>query len=198
MTLPSLRLAAFCFFCLVAITQGKPWVTLNNCQYLPNRANDGDSFHVRANGREHIFRLYFVDAPETDSSIPKRVADQAAYFRINRSQTIEVGLEAERFTREHLLSKPFVVRTCFQGARGRSRLPRYFAFVQVDHTDLGESLVANGLARVYGAASVAPQMNAPEVEWHKLERLEQSAKAQQLGGWGITSGRSNARATGER
>lgn len=172
-------------------------MTLNNCQYLPNRANDGDSFHVRANGKEYIFRLYFVDAPETDKSIPKRVAEQAAYFRVNRSQTIRIGLEAERFTREQL-SRAFVVRTCFQDARGRSRLPRYFAFVQIDHTDLGESLVANGLARVYGAASVAPWMNAPEVECHKLERLEQSAKAQRLGGWGITSGRLDARATGER
>jgi endonuclease YncB( thermonuclease family) len=179
MALPSLRLAAFCFFCLVAITRGNdPWVTLNNCQYLPNRANDGDSFHVRANGKEYIFRLYYVDAPETDKSIPKRVAEQAAYFRVNRSQTIRIGLEAERFTREQL-SRPFVVRTCFQDARGRSRLPRYFAFVQIDHTDLGESLVANGLARVYGAASVAPQMNAPK--WNGINsKIEQAPKHSDL------------------
>ena len=85
-------------------------MTLNNCQYLPNRANDGDSFHVRANGKEYIFRLYYVDTPETDKSIPKRVAEQAAYFRVNRSQTIRVGLEAERFTRRKL-SRSFVVRT---------------------------------------------------------------------------------------
>ena len=43
----------------------KEWITLDNCQLIPNKANDGDSFHVRANETEYLVRLYFVDAPET-------------------------------------------------------------------------------------------------------------------------------------
>jgi DNA uptake protein ComE-like DNA-binding protein len=170
------------------------WVTLRDCRYLPNPANDGDSFHVRAGGREYIFRLYFVDSPETDASLPERVAEQAKYFATTTPQTLQVGLEAERFTRQQLAG-PFTVRTCKQDARGRSRLKRYFAFIQTDGADLGEQLVANGLARVYGAASEAPGMNTPEVEWAKLEQLERKAKQERIGGWGIGTGRLNTRAT---
>ena len=65
------------------------WLTLTNCRYLPNAANDGDSFHVRAEGREYIFRLYFVDTPETDDGIPERVKEQAKYSP-HRSSTLQV------------------------------------------------------------------------------------------------------------
>lgn len=172
------------------------WVTLQDCRYLPNPANDGDSFHVRAGGREYIFRLYFVDSPETDASLPERVAEQAKYFGVSPSQTLQIGLEAERFTRQQL-ARPFTVRTCKQDARGRSRLKRYFAFIQTDGADLGEQLVANGLARVYGAASEAPEMNTPEVEWRKLEQLERSAKQEKIGGWGVAASRLSIRAANQ-
>lgn len=164
-----------------------------NCRYLPNAANDGDSFHVRAGGREYIFRLYFVDTPETDNRIPERVEEQAKYFHLTVPQTLQVGLEAERFTRKKL-ARPFTVRTCKQDARGRSRRHRYFAFVQTGNADLGEMLVANGLARVYGAASRTPQMNTPATEWHKLEQLERAAKQKRLGGWGSAAGHLNSAA----
>ncbi len=170
------------------------WKTFKDCHYLPNEANDGDSFHVRAENKEYIFRLYFVDTPETEDSIPRRVKEQAKYFHVGIPQTLQIGAEAERFTRQQLI-RPFTVRTCLQDARGRSRLPRYFAFVQIDNADLGELLVANGLARVFGAANDPPDMNTPEVEWRKLEQLERKAKAQRIGGWGIGAGRLNTRAS---
>jgi endonuclease YncB( thermonuclease family) len=185
------------FFSLVAVAQASThWVTLKDCRLLPNPANDADSFHVRAAGREYIFRLYFVDAPETDASLPERVAEQAKYFGVTLPQTLQIGLEGECFTRQKL-AQPFTVRTCKQDARGRSRLPRYFAFVQADTADLAEQLVANGLARVYGAASDAPGMNTPEVEWRKLEQLERTAKDEKIGGWGIGAGRLNTRAVSQ-
>jgi competence protein ComEA len=169
------------------------WQTFRNCSYLPNPANDGDSFHVRASGRKYIFRLYFVDTPETDMSLPERVREQATYFHTTVSRTLQLGAEAERFTR-HELARPFTVRTCFQDARGRSRLPRYFALVESNRSDLAERLVANGLARVYGAASHAPQMNRPEAEWRRLEQLERQARNNRIGGWGIANGRLSQRA----
>jgi len=181
------------FFQIAVARGGHRWVTLTDCQYLPNPANDGDSFHVRAHGREYIFRLYFVDSPETDDSLPDRVAEQSRYFGTTTPQTLQIGLEAENFTRQQL-AQPFTVRTCKQDARGRSRLKRYFAFVQTGNADLGEQLVANGLARVYGAANEAPEMNTPEVEWRKLEQFERGAKEQKIGGWGINNGRLDIRA----
>ena len=181
------------FFALLPVAQAsEPWMTLKDCRYLPNAANDGDSFHVRAAGKEYIFRLYFVDAPETVTSIPGRVAEQAKYFHVTVPQTLQIGLEAERFSRQKL-ARPFTVRTCLQDARGRSRLPRYFAFVQTETADLSESLVANGLARVYGAASDASEMDRAKVEWRKLEQFEHKAQEQKVGGWGVGAGRLNMR-----
>ena len=44
-----------CFFFLlsfVAVARAdEQWITYKDCHYLPNAANDGDSFHVRAAGR---------------------------------------------------------------------------------------------------------------------------------------------------
>lgn len=169
---------------LVRAACAADWKTFKDCRYLPNAANDGDSFHVRAAGKEYIFRLYFVDTPETDTRIAERVAEQAKYFHATTAETLLIGHEAERFTRQKL-THPFTVLTCLQDARGRSHLPRYFAFVQADGADLGESLVANGLARVYGAASDPPEMNRAAVEWRKLQEFERKAKLQSVGGWGV-------------
>ncbi len=168
------------------------WVTYENCRLLPNPSNDGDSFHVRAGRKEYIFRLYFVDTPETDASIPGRVAEQAKYFHATVPQTLQIGIEAERFTRQKLAT-PFTVETCKEDARGRSHLPRYFAFVEIGKEDLAEALVSNGLARVYGAAGHAPDRAAPAAEKRKLEQLERNAKSQKLGGWGVNAGRLSTR-----
>lgn len=188
-----LRIVLVLVLVLAPFARASDWKTLKDCRLVPNESNDGDSFHVLAGSREYIFRLYFVDAPETDASFPDRVKDQAKYFHLTLPQTLQVGSEAEHFTRQKL-ARNFTVRTCLQDARGRSRLPRYFAFVQIDNADLGELLVANGLGRVFGAASDAPDMNTPEVEWRKLEQLERKAKEQKIGGWGIGSGRLSNRA----
>ncbi len=184
-------------FCILAtsLVRGAEdkWLTYENCQLLPNPSNDGDSFHVRAGGKEYIFRLYFVDTPETDASIPERVAEQATYFGVSIPQTLQIGLEAERFTRAKL-ARPFTVVTSKEDARGRSHLPRYFAFVEMNGESLAEDLVANGLARVYGEKAQGPQTRAPAAETQQLLQLERRAKAQKLGGWGIGTGRLNTRA----
>jgi endonuclease YncB( thermonuclease family)/predicted flap endonuclease-1-like 5' DNA nuclease len=163
------------------------WRTYQNCQLLRNEANDGDSFHVRAAGREYIFRLYFVDTPETDASFPGRVAEQGKYFHLSRTQTLRAGQVAEHFTLERL-ARPFTVETCKEDARGRSRLPRYFACVEIEGKDLAEELVANGLARIYGAPGHAPGRPTPAAEKRELRQLERNAKGQRLGAWGMSEG----------
>ncbi len=186
-------LLALSFSLVLACAQAEEkWQTYENCTLLQNESNDGDSFHVRAGGKEYIFRLYFVDTPETDASIPDRVAEQAKYFHVSVPQTLQIGIEAERFTRARL-ARPFTVVTCKQDARGRSHLPRYFAFVQMGREDLAETLVANGLARVYGATAKTPAGQEPEAEHRKLLQSEISARSQKLGGWGVGTGRLNTR-----
>jgi hypothetical protein len=65
------------------------WITLDGCQLVPSPGNDGDSFHVSADGKEYIFRLYLVDVPETDAENPARLIEQAKHFGITVPQVLK-------------------------------------------------------------------------------------------------------------
>jgi endonuclease YncB( thermonuclease family) len=169
----------------------KDWTVLENCRLIVNPANDGDSFHVSAGRNEYIFRLYLVDALETDEMTPGRLVAQAKYFGITVPQAIEVGRAAKEFTREKL-SAAFTVLTHMSDAMGQSRLERFYAFVQTKEGDLGEQLVRNGLARNYGFKAVPPGLRNWRVEMEKLQRLENEARQEKIGGWGVNIGRLNA------
>jgi endonuclease YncB( thermonuclease family) len=152
------------------------WITLENCRIVPNPANDGDSFHVRVNEKDYVFRLYFVDAPETDAANPARLIEQAKHFEISVPQVIEVGEIAREFTRDKL-AEPFTVVTRTANAMGRSNTERFYAFVQTKDGDLGEQLVANGLARIYGRRVTPPgaQVLLPNSRNSKNPKLRQSS-----------------------
>src|SRR5437773_4622782 len=171
----------------------KDWIVLENCRLIPNPANDGDSFHASAGAREYIFRLYMVDAPETDAMNPARLVEQAKYFAITVPQAIEVGQAAKEFTREKL-SEPFTVFTRMSDAMGHSKLERFYAFVQNKDGDLGEQLVRNGLARNYGFKAVPPGLRNSRLEVEKLQQFEDEAKQERIGGWAANAGRLNVRA----
>ncbi len=118
----------------------KDWVILENCHFIVNPANDGDSFHASVGSKEYIFRLYLVDAAETDELNPAR------------------------------------------------------AFVQTKDGDLGEQLVRNGLARNYGFKAAPPGLKSSRQEVEKLQQLEDEARQEKIGGWGVNAGRLNVRA----
>jgi competence ComEA-like helix-hairpin-helix protein len=171
----------------------KDWIALENCRLIVNPANDGDSFHASAGEKEYIFRLYLVDAPETDEMTPGRLVQQAKYFAITVPQGIQVGQAAKEFTREKL-SAPFTVFTRMSDAMGRSKMERFYAFVQTKDGDLGEQLVRNGLARNYGFRAVPPALQNSRLEVEKLQQLEDEARQEKIGGWGVNAGRLNVRA----
>src|SRR5207247_5209924 len=126
---PTIFLTLVAAFLWVAVANlgardgSKDWIVLENCRIIANPANDGDSFHVSAGEKEYIFRLYLVDAPETDEMTPGRLVEQAKYFEIGVPQAIETGRAATEFTREKL-SEPFIVFTRLADALGRSRIER--------------------------------------------------------------------------
>ena len=173
--------------------ESKDWIVLENCRLIPNPANDGDSFHVSVGEKEYIFRLYVVDAPETDEMVPRRLVDQAKYFGITVPQAIEVGRAAKEFTRERL-SEPFTVFTHMSDAMGQSRIERFYAYVQTTEGGLGEQLVRNGLARIYGFKATPPGLTSSRVELIKLQQVENEARQQKIGAWGVNIGRLNVRA----
>jgi DNA uptake protein ComE-like DNA-binding protein len=171
----------------------KDWVVLDNCRLIRNLANDGDSFHASVGEKEYLFRLYLVDAPETDALTPGRLVDQSKYFEISVPQAIEVGEAAKAFTQQKL-SQPFTVFTRMTDAMGRSKMERFYAFVQTREGDLGEQLVRNGLARNYGFKVVPPGLRNSRLEIEKLQQLEDEAKQEKIGAWGVNAGRLNVHA----
>jgi competence protein ComEA len=162
----------------------KDWITLENCHLIPNDANDGDSFHVRANDTEYLVRLYFVDAPETAGISAARLIEQAEYFGVSVPQVVEIGLDAKRFV-DAKLSGPFSIVTRLAGGLGRSKVQRIYGFVRTKEGDLAEQLVANGLARIHGTTATAPGGSTSTDEREKLLRLETEAKRRKVGGWGV-------------
>ena len=178
---------------LRARDQSRDWIVLKDCRLISNPANDGDSFHVSAGEKEYLFRLYLVDAPETDEMTPRRLVEQARYFSITVPEAIEVGRAAKDFTREKL-SQPFTVFTHMSDAMGESRLERFYAFVETKEGDLGEQLVRNGLARSYGFKTAPPGLTNSRIEIEKLQQFEDEAKREKIGGWGANAGRLNAHA----
>jgi competence protein ComEA len=176
------KLAALVLLALLPITLGaSEWEVWKGCRLIPNDYNDADSFNVEYQGQRYIIRLYFVDAPETDNSFPDRVAEQARHHGKTDEEVIHIGRYSSAVAAQ-LLSNSFSVITRRQDARGRSSMPRFYGFVTTsDGEDLGEVLVASGLARSYGAAAHAPGRRSISEMRSRYDALEQSARKNRYG-----------------
>ncbi|MCX6960950.1 MAG: helix-hairpin-helix domain-containing protein [Verrucomicrobia bacterium] len=167
-------LLATCPFLVLA----DEWQTLRGCTFVPNEWNDGDSFHVRHQGQEYIFRLYFADTPESEDSLPERVAEQAEHFGITPTQSVQAGISAKKET-ARFLDAPFTVITRFQAAPGRSKMTRFYAFVipSPARKDLASLLIEAGMARSFGTVA----KNDLGLDRQHYDMLEGRARRQGLG-----------------
>ena len=171
----------------------KNWREYNDCRLIPNDSNDADSFHVRAgNRRPYIFRLYFVDAPESDNSLPDRLQEQAEYFGIaDIKDVVKAGKEATRFA-ESLMKDGFRVYSRLADARGRSDRKRNYAMVLIGDKDLGMELVRNGYARIHGMPTDLRELAEYRVNentwWQRLRAAENEAKREKRGAWAYAGG----------
>ena len=157
------------------------WVKLEKVSFRTDPSNDGDSFHVAAQGRSYYFRLYFVDTPETQTRLQDRINEQAQIFGISPKSVLKMGKAAKDFSKDRL-KRPFTVWTEWMDAQGDSQMKRYFCFVtDSEGRDLGQELVGNGLARVYGAQADHPEGPSRNAQWAVLNKRLQEAKAQKLG-----------------
>ena len=170
------------FSCASSSRAAGKWEKLEDC-VLADGYMDGDSFHIRANNKDVIIRLYFVDTPETNKEFEDRNGDQATYFGINDSQVVPLGQKGKKFTQKTLSGQKFTVWTRWEDARGSSQQQRFYGIVQIGKEDLADLLVANGLARVYGGSTVMPNGNSIDSRFEQLRQLERRAKAKRLGGW---------------
>jgi competence ComEA-like helix-hairpin-helix protein len=159
------------------------WETLQGCRLVTDAFLDGDSFHVLRGDREYAFRLYFVDAPESDATLADRIRDQAVYFGIAPADIPRAAKLAADFTRALLGTNEFTVLTRWQNAMGRGRLARFYAVVFVNKTNLAEALVANGLARIHGLRANWPGGPRSSTFINHLKNLELAAREQHRGIW---------------
>ncbi len=171
-----------CIASAAAAAASQPWQRLEGCTYVAHPFNDGDSFHVLHEGREYIFRLYFVDTPEGDEGFNERVREQAAYFGVEPTRAVAAGHQADEMART-FLAQPFTVVTRWQGAMGRSKLPRFYAFIEAGGKDLAFELVGAGLARVYGVRATAPDGRKAEDLRAGLLAREDEARFNRRGTW---------------
>jgi endonuclease YncB( thermonuclease family) len=167
-----------------AVTEAaKKWRTMEDCTLIDDPSNDGDSFHVRWKKRHYIFRLYFVDTPESETSLPERIAEQAAYFGLDDATTVQIGKDAKKFTAK-FLADGFSIMTMREDARGRSERERFYGIIKnAAGEDLAEALVANGLARIFGVDKDVPEEVRSSTFNRRLKGLELQAKNQKLGAW---------------
>ncbi len=166
----------------------RDWERLEGCRLVPTGYADGDSFHALHDGKDFIFRLYFVDTPETDRQVPKRITEQAAAFGVSESEVMRAGQEAATFTERALRSLPFTVLTQWEDARGASRQPRYYAHVLYSRdgqeSNLARDLVEAGFARAYGMPGVPPEWPSTSQIQRELQLLQDRARRAKVGIYG--------------
>ncbi len=174
---------------VTVVAPAEAWRKLEGVRFEDNAANDADSFHAKRKRTEYLFRLYFVDAPETDRRYPGRVKEQAEYFGVTEEEAVQGGRRAAEFVAGLLAGKELEVYTQYADARGASGMKRYFAMVRVEGRWLSELLVEKGYARLHGVGVDVPEGHSARRFWSRLRTLENEAKREKRGLWGVAAGR---------
>ena len=161
---------------------------LRHCRLVPSAANDGDSFHFLYQGSKKVFRLYYVDAPETDMSFPDRVREQAAYFGHTKvAATLKAGRRAREFALNLLRRERFEIVTKWQPVFDSHRSYAFVRFPELpeDRRYLGEQLVKAGLVRIHTRGADLPGGRTWSQQRGYLRELESVARKQKRGAWGL-------------
>lgn len=163
-----------------------------NCELATDKNNDGDSFRVRLpDGRQEIFRLYFVDTPESafksyrgGDTNHQRINEQAQYFRTSPEQAVEIGKQGKHFTLDLLAGQPFTIFTNWDSPFNDQR---YHAFIEVNSGGkkrwLHELLIEKGLARLKTKPADLPDGTKAADHRRKLDSLKLTAEKNRAGAW---------------
>ncbi len=169
--------------CLATALSAAELETIENATLIEAGLNDGDSFKVKAGGKELHLRLYYVDCPETaaDNEIDgRRALEQQHHFGLkDLAAVVRFGKQAAEYVKR-VLSKPFTIYTSYAKAPGR----RYYAFIEThDGRDLGHLLVEQGLARVHGTKHTAPDGTLSKIVDEELQDFLAAAMLKRTGIW---------------
>ena len=166
---------------------------IKNATLVEASLNDGDSFKVRADGKELHLRLYYVDCPETAAGTAaeiERIREHQFHFGLeDPAAVVRFGKHATEYVKQ-LLSRPFTIHTSYALAPSRSATGRYYAFIKVhDGRDLGHILVEQGLARIHGKTRPDPLGTPSETVLKELEDMRSIAMLRRAGIWKETDPR---------
>ena len=167
--------------------------TIENASLVEADLNDGDSFKVKADGKELHLRLYYVDCLETTAGTDaelERIREQQYHFGLeDPSAVVRFGEQAAQYVKR-VLSRPFTIHTGYAFAPGRSATGRYYAFIEThDGRDLGHLLVEQGLARIHGKTRPDPKGTPSETVLKELQDMRSIAMLNRAGIWGETEPR---------
>jgi endonuclease YncB( thermonuclease family) len=163
---------------------------ISGCRWQDHKSNDGDSFHVLLpDGRVEQFRLYYVDAPESQfrtyrggATNNDRIHEQAQDLGLTEQQAVEIGQRAKARAHDLLAGKPFTVYTRWDDPFGDRR---YHAFVAPQSGPLlEETLVREGLVRIHTKPADLPDGTPVKERLRQLRELEKEAKQAKRGAWG--------------
>lgn len=152
-----------------------------------SRSNEADTLRISVAGKEEVFRLYFVDALEATWTHPQRISEQSRYFgNASREDIVAMGEEAMRYVTMILSSRPFELRTRWEGVPNMSR---YYGLIIVEmepgnRVYLADLLMQNGFARLNGLTTYLPDDRRDvETYIHELQLLAREARTQRRGIW---------------
>ena len=192
--MPNFGLLAVCAVLLGshAVLQARQWERLEGCEYFEGVYSDGDSIEVRSDGKQYVFRLYFVDCVEKNPASRARRRTQGQYFGLKASEgtPLRAAYLAKNYTREKL-REPFTVYTRWQLVDPDGDNPAVRAFVETaGGGDLATLLVSEGLAIIrHGETAVADHPNgrgSPEIS-ADLRKAEAEARSRKRGAWGLVA-----------
>ena len=176
--------------CLATALPAAELETIEHATLIDAELNDGDSFKVKAAGKELHLRLYYVDCPETtfgtDAEL-ERISEQQNYFALQDTKAVmRFGKQAAEYVKQ-VLSRPFTVHTSYAFAPGRSATGRYYAFIKThDGRDLGHLLVKQGLARIHGKKRSDPNDTPRQTVIEELQDMRSVAMLNHAGAWAET------------
>ncbi len=176
--------------CLATALQAAELETIKNATLIEAGLNDGDSFKVKAAGKELYLRLYYVDCLETGAGTDaelERIREQQYHFGLAApGAVVRFGKQATEYVKR-VLSRPFTIHTGYAFAPGRSATGRYYAFIEThDGRDLGHLLVEQGLARIHGKTRPDSQGTPSETVIEELQDMRSVAMLNRAGIWGET------------
>jgi endonuclease YncB( thermonuclease family) len=164
---------------------------LEGARWIDKDTRKSGEFVVSHEGKEHTFRLYFVELPPTEtptSRIAKAVlARTARMLRTSEDKLLHFGRKVDEGLRDALWTEDLTIYTRWES---RGRKGYHFAYILVGDEPMSLSLIKKGQARTGGSYAtetpfIEPKKGSAKTFVRQLREAESAAKQSGEGLWGL-------------